>query len=76
MKNWFKNLKGPDDNDDDCTVVIPPMKDQKEILNILFDPSRRTERRKLAGLPDDGKVWCDVCQVAHVPPEHTTKKGH
>ncbi len=76
MKFWFKNLKGPDNDGDGYEIVTPPMEDQEEINNILIDPSRRAELRKKMGLPDDGKIWCDVCQVAHVPPEHTAKKGH
>jgi len=42
--------------------------EKEEVTDLFFNPAHRREARAAAGLPDDGKEWCDSCQKSHLPP--------
>ena len=57
----------------DCTcdpIVIPQGKATEDFIALLTDKSRRSELRAMAGLPPDGKVWCEECDGFYLPHEH------
>ncbi len=48
--------------------TVPVGDEKEEVTDLFFNPAHRREARAAAGLPDDGKEWCDSCQKSHLPP--------